>query len=193
MITLVTIPTKQAPAEYVLQYDPRKTRQYQNLESARTRGIDFSMRYRIGKEWLVGLSYSLLDTHAQLYDTEDEQLVDVTIDGTARHKGSCMATWNHRFGSGYQLGVGLYGRMSSRRYYQIDGDGKGYQLWRLATTHDLGHSRRLDWRVEAGIDNIFDYVDRTPHGLHLGTTTPGTTFYATLSVRFNQGKKLINK
>ncbi|MDE5549780.1 MAG: hypothetical protein K2I99_00265, partial [Bacteroidaceae bacterium] len=48
-------------------------------------------------------------------------------------------------------------------------------------------------RVEAGIDNIFNYVDRTPHGLHLGTNTPGTTFYATLSVRFSQGKKLINK
>ncbi len=43
------------------------------------------------------------------------------------------------------------------------------------------------------MDNIFNYVDRTPHGLHLGTTTPGTTFYATLSIRFNQGKKLINK
>jgi outer membrane receptor for ferrienterochelin and colicins len=44
--------------------------------------------------------------------------------------------------------------------------------------------------VEAGVDNIFGYVDRTPHGLHLGTTTPGRTVYATLTVRFNHGKKL---
>jgi outer membrane receptor for ferrienterochelin and colicins len=36
-------------------------------------------------------------------------------------------------------------------------------------------------------------VDRTPHGLHLGTTTPGTTVYASLVIRFNKGKKLTNK
>ena len=69
------------------------------------------------------------------------------------------------------------------------GDGKGYQLWRLSTNHQIGKM----WRIDAGIDNIFNYVDRTPHGLHLGTTTPGRTFYASLTVRFNQGKKLTNK
>ena len=86
--------------------------------------------------------------------------------------------------------AGLYGRMSSRRHYQIDGDGKGYQIWRIATSHDLGRSTRTAWRIEAGIDNILDYVDRTPHGLHLGTTTPGRTFYIGLSVKFNQGRKM---
>ena len=49
----------------------------------------------------------------------------------------------------------------------------------------------MTWRVEAGVDNIFNYVDRTPHGLHLGTTTPGTTVYATLTLRFSHGKNLI--
>ena len=48
----------------------------------------------------------------------------------------------------------------------------------------------MKYRVEAGIDNIFNYVDRTYHGLHLGTTTPGTTVYASFSIRFNQGKKV---
>jgi outer membrane receptor for ferrienterochelin and colicins len=87
------------------------------------------------------------------------------------------------------LGVGLYGRFSSKRYYQIDGDGKGYQLWRLSTTHQFGEH----FRLEAGVDNLFNYVDRTPHGLHLGTTTPGRTFYTSLTVRLNKGKKLTNK
>ena len=48
----------------------------------------------------------------------------------------------------------------------------------------------MSYRVEAGIDNVFNYVDRVPHGLHLGTTTPGRTVYATLQVRFLQGKKV---
>ena len=190
MITLVTIPNHQAPAEYILQYDPRKTRQYQNLESARTKGIDLSVRYRIGSEWLLGLSYSYLDTDAWQYNTEDERLDRVVIDGTAHHKGSWQVTWNKRLTNGYQLGVGLYGRMSSKRYYQLNGDGKGYQTWRLTTTHDIGQWKKMSCRIEAGIDNIFNYYDDTPHGLHLGTTTPGRTVYATLSVRFNHGKKL---
>jgi outer membrane receptor for ferrienterochelin and colicins len=80
--------------------------------------------------------------------------------------------------------------MSSTRYYQIDGNGKGYQIWRITTNHEFPVARKWLFRVEAGIDNIFDYVDRTYHGLHLGTTTPGRTVYATLTVRFAQGKKL---
>lgn len=190
MITLVTIPNSKAPAEYIVKYDPRKTRQYQNLESAVTKGIDVSLRYRINQEWMAGASYSYLDTDAKQYDTTHEKLVDVVIDGTAHHKGSWFATWNHAFNNGYQLGAGLYGRMSSTRYYQIDGNGKGYQIWRIATNHEFPVSKKLLFRVEAGVDNIFDYVDRTYHGLHLGTTTPGRTIYGTLTIRFTHGKKL---
>ena len=194
MIALVTIPRTEAPEIYRQQYGEMlsKVRRYQNMEDARTCGVDVSLRYS-HKEWTGGISYSYLDTDAHVYDTNHDRLTRVVIDGMAHHKGSLFATWEHRFVPTYQLGIGIYGRMSSKRYYQVDGDGKGYNLWRISTTHPLGNSRHLNYRVEAGIDNIFNYVDRTPHGLHLGTNTPGTTFYATLSVRFSQGKKLINK
>jgi outer membrane receptor for ferrienterochelin and colicins len=190
MITLVTIPNNQAPAEYIVKYDPRKTRQYQNLETAETKGIDVSIRYRLNREWMVGASYSYLDTDAKKYDTNHDRLIDVVIDGMAHHKGSWLLTWNHDFSSAYHMGVGLYGRMSSKRYYQINGDGKGYQTWRISTNHEFPVSKKWLFRLEAGIDNIFNYVDRTPHGLHLGTTTPGRTVYGTLTIRFAQGKKL---
>ena len=190
MITLVTIPNSQAPAEYIVKYDPRKTRQYQNLETAKTKGVDVSIRYRLNREWMLGGSYSYLDTDAKKYDTNHDKLVDVVIDGMAHHKGSWFATWNHDFSSVYHMGVGLYGRMSNKRYYQINGDGKGYQIWRLSTNHEFPVSKKWLFRLEAGIDNIFNYVDRTYHGLHLGTTTPGRTIYGTLTIRFAQGKKL---
>ena len=189
MITLVTIPNTQAPAEYIATYDPMKTRQYKNLESAKTKGVDVSVRFRLNREWMLGGSYSYLDTDAKKYATHD-RLVDVVIDGMAHHKGSWFATWNHDVSKAYHLGAGLYGRMSSKRYYQIDGDGKGYQIWRIATNHEFPVSKKWLFRLEAGIDNIFDYVDRTYHGLHLGTTTPGRTIYGTLTIRFSQGKKL---
>ena len=190
MITLVTIPNSQAPAEYIIKYDPVKTRQYQNLETAETKGVDVSIRYRINSEWMLGGSYSYLDTDAKQYDSTHDKLKDVIIDGTAHHKGSWFATWNHDVSKKYRLGVGLYGRMSSKRYHQIDGDGKGYQLWRIATNHEFPVSKKWLFRVEAGVDNIFNYVDDTPHGLHLGTTNPGRTIYGTLTIRFSQGKKL---
>ena len=192
MIALVTIPNYQAPEEYIVKYDPVKTRQYQNIEDAKTYGVDVNVRYSF-KEFSTGIGYSYLDTRANQYDTNHDKMKKVTIDGMAHHKGNCFVTWGHKFSESYKLGLGVYGRMSSTRHYQIDGNGKGYQLWRFSTTHDLGHSKKTDWRVEAGVDNIFDYVDRTPHGLHLGTTTPGRTVYVSLTVRFHQGKKITNK
>lgn len=192
MIALVTIPNYQAPDEYIILYDPVKTRQYQNIETAKTYGLDFNARYS-WRELTVGLGYSYLDTRANQYDTTHDRMQKVTIDGMAHHKGNVFAMWGHRFSNDYRLGVGVYGRMSSKRYYQVDGNGKGYQLWRVTTTHDLGHSKTCDYRLELGVDNIFDYVDRTPHGLHLGTTTPGRTVYATFSIKFHKGKKISNK
>ena len=192
MIALVTLPNSQVPGDLYAQYMPLKTRKYQNLESAKTRGMDLTLRWRVSREWLVGAAYSYLDTDAQVYDTDHDIMQDVVIDGMAHHKGNWFATWNHRFTPAYQMGIGLYGRFSTKRYYQLNGNGKGYHTWRLSTTHDLGRSRRMAWRIEAGVDNILNYCDRTPHGLHLGTTTPGRTVYASLSMRFNQGKKLTN-
>ena len=198
MITLVTVSRSELSqsleasptnvGDLIAKYDPVRVRQYQNMEDAKTYGIDFTVRYQ-GPHFTAGGSYSYLDTEANQYDAENDAMHRVTIDGMAHHKANVYATWNHECSKKYTFGIGVYGRLSSKRYYQIDGDGKGYQLWRLSTSHQIGKL----WRIDVGIDNIFNYVDRTPHGLHLGTTTPGRTFYASLTVRLNQGKKLSNK
>lgn len=190
MISLVSIPLSQAPGEYIIQYMPQLVQQYKNLEDAYTTGLDLNVKWNISKEVQVGGSYSLLKARGSVFDEEKDALKRITINGTAHHKGSVYATWNHRFGRDYRLGIGLYGRASTKRYYEKHGDGKGYQLWRLSTTHDLGHSKTLTWRAEAGVDNIFNYVDDTPHGRHVGTTSAGTTIYASLIVHFNHGKKI---
>ena len=196
MIALVTIPNHEVPTDLYTKYLPLKTRRYQNLETAKTYGIDLTLRYRIDRQWTAGLSYSYLDTDAEQYDTENDLLRNVVIDGMAHHKGTCFVTWNHAFRNEDAFGAGIYGRMSSKRYYQLNGNGKGYQLWRL-TSHYAFSSRRgkqspLTFNLEAGVDNLFNYVDKTDHGLHLGTTTPGTTVYAAFTVRFNKGKKITN-
>ena len=189
MITLVTIPTSQAPGDLVARYDPVKVRQYKNLESAKTYGVDVSLRYAV-RAFTIGAGYSYLNTDANLYDATHDRMKSVIIDGTAHHKANAFVTWTHDFSPAYHFTAGLYGRASSKRYYQINGDGKGFQIWRLSTTHDLGRSRHMAYRLEAGVDNLFNYCDRTPHGLHLGTMTPGRTVYASLTVRFAKGKKV---
>jgi outer membrane receptor for ferrienterochelin and colicins len=190
MIALVTIPNSEAPDEYIAEYDPVKTRQYQNLENAKTYGVDINFNVTPCKEVNVGAGYSYLDTKANMYDTTHDRLNKVVIDGMAHHKANVFASWTHTFSSSYRLGIGLYGKMSTKRYYQINGNGKGYQIWRFNTTHDLGHSKFFTYRFEAGVDNIFNYRDTTFHGLHLGTTTPGTTVYVSFTIRFAKGKKV---
>ncbi len=188
MITLVTVPLTEAPEVYRQQYGEllNKVRRYDNMEDARTYGVDVSLRLNL-KEFAIGAGYSYLDTEAHIYDEKHDRLERVTIDGMAYHKGNMFITWNHPFRNHGSLGMGLYGRASSKRFYQVDGDGKGYQIWRVTASYELKKQR-----LECGVDNLFDYVDRTPHGLHLGTTTPGRTIYASLSIRFSHGKNLIN-
>ncbi len=189
MITLVNIPASQAPSDLIVTYDPIKVRQYKNLENAKTYGADFNARYSF-RNFVFGAGYSYLDTDANIYDANHDRMKKVVIDGMAHHKANVFATWNHYFNDAYKLGIGVYGRMSSTRYYQINGNGKGFQIWRISTSHDLGRSKSMAYRIEAGVDNIFNYCDKTPHGLHLGTMTPGTTIYAAFTIKFSQGKKV---
>jgi outer membrane receptor for ferrienterochelin and colicins len=47
----------------------------------------------------------------------------------------------------------------------------------------------LAYRLEVGVDNIFNFVDRTMRPYHLGNNTSGTTVYGTFSIKFNYGKR----
>ena len=199
MITLVNVPLSQIPAgeapEYMGDGSGQITpRMYMNMEDARTMGVDASLTWRITSDITLGGSYSWLDTKAHVYDTKHSRLNEVTIDGMAHHKGNVYGTWQHRYNDAYRLGIGLYGRASSTRYYQNNGNGKPYQIWKLTSTHDLGRGKNgLTWRLEVGMDNILDYKETTPHGLHYGTTSPGRTFYCTLSLKFSKGRKMNTK
>lgn len=198
MITLVNVPVSEIPIDdHTSQFMGDGSgkvipRQYKNMETAKTYGADVNISYKLTKELTLSGNYSYLDTQAEVYNDSHHRLDKVTIDGMAHHKWNANITWGHRFSKTYQLGIGLYGRGSSKRYYQNDGDGKAYQLWRLNTSHDFGKSKHMTYRVEAGVDNIFNFVDTTPRHLHLGTTSSGTTLYASIALKFSQGKRLRN-
>lgn len=196
MIALVNVPVGEIPAGVTTAYlgdgsNNVQARMYKNMDDARTTGVDVTLSYKLTSGLTLNAAYSYLDTKAHLYDASKDRKETVVIDGTAHHKWSASVLYNHSFSPLYKLGISLSTRGSSTRYYQNNGNGKAYQIWRLNTTHDLGKAgRMMGYRVELGIDNIFNYVDRTMRPYHLGANTSGTTLYAAFSIRFNSGKRI---
>lgn len=196
MITLVNVPVDEIPVDATNAYfgdgsGEVVARKYKNMEDAQTQGVDVNIAYKIYKDLTVGGNYSYLDTKAHEYNTSKHRLEEVTIDGMAHHKWNAYANWSHQLTKVYKLGGSLGTRGSSKRYYQNNGDGAPFQLWRLGTTHDFEKKgKKVSYRAEAGIDNLFNYVDDTMHPYHLGTNSPGTTFYVAFSVKFKQGKNI---
>lgn len=193
MITLVTIPLSQAPGDLVVTYDPARVRQYQNMDDARTYGVDVNAKWTPVQSLTLTGGYSYLDTEANQYDEEDQVMKHVIIDGMAHHRATVSAIWTHAWRrSNYRLGIGVYGRIQSKRYYQDDGNGKAYNLWRLNTRHQFKLGKRWNAEVNAGIDNIFNYYETTYHSLNYGTTTAGRTFYGSLMIQFGQKRQKIH-
>ena len=198
MIALVNVPVGEIPAGITTAYlgdgsNNVQARMYKNMDDARTYGVDVTLSYQVLKDLTLSTAYSYLETEANLYDASKDRMTSVTIDGTAHHKWSASAIYTHTFCPWYKLGVNLSTRGSSTRFYQNNGNGKPYQIWRINTTHDFGKSDKLlAYRVELGVDNIFNFVDRTMHPYHLGNSTPGTTVYGTFGIKFNYGKRVKN-
>jgi len=196
MIALVNVPVGEIPAGITTAYlgdgsGNVQARMYKNMDDARTCGLDFTLSYKVMTGLTLNAAYSYLDTKAHLYDASKDRMTTVVIDGTAHHKWNVSAMYSHTFSPSYALGISLSGRGSSTRYYENNGNGKAFQIWRINTTHDLGRQdRMLAYRIEAGVDNIFNYVDRTMRPYHLGNNTSGTTVYGTFSIRLNYGKRV---
>ncbi len=195
MIALTNVPVGEIPAGITTAYlgdgsNSVQARMYKNMDDARTWGIDVTLSYKILSELSFTSAYSYLNTKAHLYDNSKNRMMEVIIDGTAHHKWSASVIYGHAFSKIYKLGVSLSTRGSSTRFYQNNGNGAPFQIWRINTTHDFGRTGKLlTYRLEFGVDNIFNFVDRTMRPFHLGNNTSGTTVHATFSIRFNYGKR----
>ena len=73
-------------------------------------------------------------------------------------------------------GLGVYGRYQSTRHYVNDNDADGFQTWRINTAHTLMKMRHWTLTMNIGVDNLFNYVDRTPFGRNRAASTPGSEF-----------------
>lgn len=179
MIELVEI--KVTPEEKLNEIE--KSKIYTNLTKARIYGMDFSFNYRPHKAIALGGGYSYADPKAQYADAGDNYLKYIPIDATSNHNATLNATWQHSWNK-YRLGLGIYGRYQSTRHYVNDNDADGFQTWRINTAHSLLKTKSWSLTMNVGVDNLFDYVDRTPFGRNRATSTPGRNFYASALIKF---------
>lgn len=159
-----------------------KTMQYNNIEDAKIRGIDFIFNFNVTGNLLVGGGYSYTNAEANKLN-EDGVMVRLMVDGTALHHANMRFVWNHDWEK-YKLGVGLFARAQSKRYYEYDGNAGGYMTWRLNTNHKLATIRNCKLEFNAGIDNIFDYHETKPYGYNYASNTAGRTYYTSVTLRF---------
>ena len=183
MIELVEI--KVTPEEKLLEIE--KSKKYTNLTKARIYGIDFTFNYRPTKDIMLGGGYSYADPKAQYAaDTGDNYMKYLYIDATSNHNATLNATWQHTWRC-HRLGLGVYGRYQSTRHYVNDNDADGFQTWRINTAHTLMKMRHWTLTMNIGVDNLFNYVDRTPFGRNRATSTPERNFYASALIKFKNG------
>ena len=150
-------------------------RQHYNIEDARTRGVELMVDAKLPYGFTIGGGYSYVDAKNL---TED-----IRLEYVAQNYGSLRAGYFHGW-KNYQLNVQLLGRLQDEKFF-TDGNAKAYQLWRLTTTHDFAEFSGINITANAGIDNIFNFIDDSPYGLHRGTINPGRTYFVGLNIKFS--------
>jgi len=181
MIELVEIET----AFYDKVRDVERTMQYQNIEDAKIKGIDFLFNVNPNKNLVIGGGYSYVYARTNKLN-EDGIIEHIMLDGTALHRANFRGVWNRDWKK-YNLGIGLFGRIQSKRFYRYYGDTDAYSTWRLNTNHKVKGLKKYKLEFNVGIDNILDYHETKPYGYNYSTNSPGRTYYA--SVLFQFAKK----
>lgn len=179
MIELVEIAL--TPEEKFLEIE--KSKQYRNLTKARIYGADFTFMYRPVKEVSFSGGYSYTDPQAQYSGKGKNYMKYLAINATSQHNATFNATWQHSWNC-YRLMLGCYGKYQSTRHYIEDNNADGFQTWRINTAHSWLKLKSWTLTLNVGVDNLFDYADRTPFGRNRATSTPGRNFYASLLIKF---------
>lgn len=151
---------------------------YENLNKARTQGVDISINSYLGAGFSVGGGYSYVDAR----DRETK----IRLEESTRHSGSVRANYTHEWDN-YRLNVNLNGRLQGKKFVKSkEEDAPKYQIWNLTTNHSFSPVGMFLFEVNAGIENLFDYSQNLPYGSNLGTLSPGRTFFASLTIRFKK-------
>jgi outer membrane receptor for ferrienterochelin and colicins len=149
---------------------------YQNYEQVLLKGMDILLRTKVVKN----LYFNGTVTLSKMYD----QIEDREFDNVRNFTGKFNLDYNFRknnYGLNANLQSNFYGAksinlMDEVTHQESKVELESYSLWKLTTTHTL----KDNYFLRFGIDNIFDFVDKTG-GYNNGT--PGRTFFIGLGIK----------
>jgi len=151
---------------------------YENLDKARTQGVDISINSYLGAGFTLGGGYSYVDAR--------DRKTKIRLEESTRHSGSIRANYIHEWDK-YRLNVNLNGRIQGNKFVKSsETDAPKYQIWNLTTNHSFAPIGMFLFELSAGIENLFDYSQNLPYGSNLGTLNPGRTFFASLTIKFKK-------
>lgn len=165
-----------------------KYKTYVNLDKAQIKGIDINLSSYLGYGFTLSGGYSYAYARGKSGDGEWS-----ILNRSIRNTGSVTANWIHSWKEN-SVNINLNGRFQSRRYHfssdskgnRIDESAPGYGMWNLNCLYTFTGLRNFTLEPGAGINNIFDRVDRRPYGSNYATLSPGRTVYVSLALRFKQ-------
>ena len=157
--------------------------QYQNYDRARTRGFDLNSQFLLTHGLTLGANYSYL--HAKNMTSKNKAGIrDKYLNGSSRHTGSVSLNYFHNF-EDHDLNVNFNGHLQSRAYY-TNMDARAYNLWNLTVTNRIKCIKNYTPEFTVGINNIFNFQDKRPFLMRYATTSPGTSIFASLTLKFNK-------
>lgn len=163
-------------------YDYRRrgieeTKKRCNIDDARNIGVDWHFRLYLFNQLSINGGYS--------YVSAKNLTQDVRLNGISEHSATSKVSWNKRW-KYYKLNITLAGVYKSDRFYLEEDSERNYadpyQLWKLTTNLSTTKLKNCKIKFQAGIDNIFNYVDDRPYGSHYGTLNPGRTLFVGLNI-----------
>ena len=151
---------------------------YENLNKARTQGVDISINSYLGAGFTFGGGYSYVDAR--------DRKTDIRLEESTRHSGTIRTNYIHEW-KNYRLNVNLNGRLQGKKFVKsTEKEAPKYQIWNLTTNHSFSPVGMFLFEINAGIENLFDYSQNLPYGSNLGTLSPGRTFFASLTIRLKK-------
>lgn len=157
--------------------------QYVNVNRARSRGFDLGAQALIIDGLTLGMNYSFLDAK-NMNPSKDPKVRDKYLIGSSKHTGAVSLNYA-KYWDKYNLNVNFNGHLQSSAYYN-NMDARAYSLWNLTTTHTFKGLSYFTPTLSVGVDNVFNFTDDKPFLMRYATTSPGRSFFASLTLKFNK-------
>ncbi|MCR5820193.1 MAG: cob(I)yrinic acid a,c-diamide adenosyltransferase [Bacteroidaceae bacterium] len=163
-------------------------RQRDNIDRARLRGINTSLKFMFPFGLTIGGGYTMTDSRAETQtlnaSTQTYEIKSTPVDKCVRNVGHVQASYDKTW-KRYHLNVNVNGHMQGERYSSTYGYADGFSQWDLTTRHTITLPKFI-LEPGIGVENIFNSRDTSYWNSNFSTINPGRSVIVSLALRFRQ-------